>query len=284
MITHTNTGTFAGLDLSHPVLMGIINVTPDSFSDGGDAYAADDAIARGRALVDQGADILDIGGESTRPGADPVSESEEISRVVPVIRALAKEGIVISVDTRHAAVMEAAIEAGATIVNDVTALTGDVRSLDVVADAGVSLVLMHMQGTPETMQKKPHYEDVVAEVIQHLEGQIESCVARGLSRSEIAVDPGIGFGKTVEHNLQLMNALDQFRALNCPVVLGVSRKSTIAHLSRGEAPKDRVAGSVAAALAGIERGVHVVRVHDVAETCQAIAVWQAIKNISKQTV
>lgn len=275
---------FAGLDLTRPIVMGIINVTPDSFSDGGDAFTVDAAIARGRTLVEQGADILDIGGESTRPGADPVSEDEEIARVEPVIRALSKEGATISIDTRHAVVMEAAIDAGARIVNDVTALTGDERSLDVVTNAGVSLVLMHMQGTPETMQNEPHYDDVVREVITHLSTQVDACVAKGMSRSEIAVDPGIGFGKTVEHNLALLNALDQFHSLDCPVVLGVSRKSTIAHLSRGEVPKDRVAGSVAAALAGIERGVHIVRVHDVAETCQAIAVWQAIKHTQKQSV
>lgn len=276
--------TFAGLDLSRPLVMGIINVTPDSFSDGGDAFAATDAIDRGRALMEQGADILDVGGESTRPGAEPVSEEEEIARVVPVIQALVADGAVVSIDTRHAAVMEAAIAAGAAIVNDVTALTGDERSLDVVADAGVSLVLMHMQGTPETMQKDPQYEDVVAEVIAHLNEQVDACVTRGLSRSEIAVDPGIGFGKNLDHNLTLLNALDAFAELNCPVVLGVSRKSMIARLSRGEEPKERVAGSVAAALAGIVRGVHIVRVHDVAETCQAIAVWQAIEHSQKQTV
>ncbi len=279
-----STRTFAGLDLTRPLVMGIINVTPDSFSDGGDSFHLDDAIARGRKLMEQGAAILDIGGESTRPGAEPVSQEEEISRVVPVIKTLVEEGAVVSTDTRHAVVMEAAIAAGAAIVNDVTALTGDSRSIDVVADSGVSLVLMHMQGTPETMQQDPRYDDVVKEVIGHLDAQVSACVGRGMKRTEIAVDPGIGFGKTVEHNLELLNALDAFQTLDCPLVLGVSRKSMIARLSRGEEPKDRVAGSVAAALAGVLRGVDIVRVHDVAETCQALSVWQAIENIQKQSV
>ena len=272
------TRSFAGLELTRPLVMGIINVTPDSFSDGGDAFRFEDAIARGHELIEQGAVILDIGGESTRPGADPVSEDEEIARVVPVISALKDTGVTISIDTRHASVMGAAIAAGATIVNDVTALTGDARSLDVVADMGVSLVLMHMQGTPEDMQRNPHYDDVVGEVLSHLETQVTACVERGVPRSEIAVDPGIGFGKTIDHNLELLNSLGAFRALECPLVLGVSRKSMISRLSRDEPPKGRVAGSIAAALAGIARGADIIRVHDVAETCQAIAVWQAIEN------
>lgn len=277
------TRSFAGLDLTHPLIMGIINVTPDSFSDGGDAYQSDDAIARGLALIEQGADILDVGGESTRPGAEPVSESEEIARVLPVISALTDTGAVVSIDTRHAAVMQAAIAAGAIIVNDVTALTGDARSLDVVANSGVSLVLMHMQGTPETMQRDPHYNDVVGDVIAHLDAQVTACVERGVPRAEIAVDPGIGFGKNIDHNLELLKSLEAFQVLDCPLVLGVSRKSMIARLSRGEDPKDRMAGSIAAALAGIVRGADIIRVHDVAETCQAIAVWQAIENATIQS-
>ncbi len=273
-----STRSFAGLELTRPLVMGVINVTPDSFSDGGDAFRTDDAVARGLALMEQGATILDVGGESTRPGADPVSEEEEIARVVPVIRTLVDAGAVVSIDTRHAAVMEAAIAAGATIVNDVTALTGDARSLDVVVESGVSLVLMHMQGMPETMQQNPQYDDVVGEVMAHLDAQVSTCEARGVVRSEIAIDPGIGFGKTIEHNLALLKSLEAFQSLGCPLVLGVSRKSMIARLSKGEEPKDRVAGSVAAALAGISRGADIIRVHDVAETCQAIAVWQAIEN------
>ncbi|NQV44980.1 MAG: dihydropteroate synthase [Rhodospirillales bacterium] len=273
-----STRSFAGLELTRPLVMGVINVTPDSFSDGGDAFRTDDAVARGLALMEQGATILDVGGESTRPGADPVSEEEEIARVVPVIRTLVDAGAVVSIDTRHAAVMEAAIAAGATIVNDVTALTGDARSLDVVVESGVSLVLMHMQGMPETMQQNPQYDDVVGEVMAHLDAQVSTCEVRGVVRSEIAIDPGIGFGKTIEHNLALLKSLEAFQSLGCPLVLGVSRKSMIARLSKGEEPKDRVAGSVAAALAGISRGADIIRVHDVAETCQAIAVWQAIEN------
>jgi dihydropteroate synthase len=268
--------TFTGLDVSRPLVMGIVNVTPDSFSDGGDAFQRDHAIAHGFQLIEQGADIVDIGGESTRPGADPVDEAEEIARVVPVVQALAETSAVVSIDTRHAAVMEAAIQAGAKIVNDVTALEGDVRSLDVVAAAGVSLCLMHMQGEPQTMQKDPTYSNVVGEIHDYLNARVEVCEARGIKRSEIAIDPGIGFGKTVDHNLTLMNELSAFGDLGCPVLLGLSRKSFIAKLSSGEDPKDRLAGSLAGALAGLERGANILRVHDVAETCQAIAVWQAI--------
>ncbi|MBT3557517.1 MAG: dihydropteroate synthase [Rhodospirillales bacterium] len=268
--------TFAGLALSHPLIMGIVNVTPDSFSDGGDAYQMDDAIAHGLLQIDQGAHIVDIGGESTRPGAAPVPEAEEIARVVPVVKALADTGAVVSIDTRHANVMQAAIDAGAKIVNDVTALEGDPRSLEVVAKAGVSLCLMHMQGEPQTMQKNPTYGDVVAEIRDYLNARVAACEAAGIDRSEIAIDPGIGFGKTIDHNLTLVNELDAFGDMGCPVLLGLSRKSFIARLSRGEEPKDRMPGSLAGALAGVARGASILRVHDVADTCQAVAVWQAI--------
>ena len=268
--------TFAGLALSGPLIMGIVNVTPDSFSDGGDAYQMTDAIAHGFLQIEQGAHIVDIGGESTRPGAVPVPEAEEITRVVPVIKALASAGAVVSIDTSHANVMAAAIDAGAKIVNDVTALEGDPRSLDVVAKAGVSLCLMHMQGEPQTMQKDPTYGDVVAEILDYLNARVAVCEAAGLDRSEIAIDPGIGFGKTIDHNLTLINKLDAFTHMGCPVLLGLSRKNFIARLSRGEEPKDRLAGSLAGALAGVVRGAHILRVHDVAETCQAVALWQAI--------
>ncbi len=270
--------TYAGLKLSRPLVMGVINATPDSFSDGGDAYGADDAIARGIALIEQGADIIDVGGESTRPGADPLPQSEEISRIKPVVAALAAHGAVVSIDTRHAGVMEAAIEAGATIVNDVTALSGDARSLDVVSGADVSLALMHMLGDPTTMQDDPRYDDVVGDIRGYLEGRLEACEKAGMKRAEIAIDPGIGFGKTVTHNLQLLKHLDAFADLGAPLLLGVSRKSFIARLSKDEPPKQRVAGSIAAALAGIARGANIIRVHDVAETAQAIAVWQAIED------
>jgi len=269
--------TFAGLALDRPLLMGVINVTPDSFSDGGDALRAEDAIARGRALVDAGADILDVGGESTRPGAEPVSAEDETARVLPVVAALSQMGARVSIDTRRARVMAAAVAAGARIINDVTALTGDPESLGLAAKAGVPVILMHMQGEPGTMQANPRYNDVVAEVRDYLAARIEACAAAGIARDRIAIDPGIGFGKTVEHNLSLLKHLDRLADLGCPVVLGVSRKSFIGKLSRGEPPWARLAGSLAAALASVTRGACILRVHDVAETGQALAVWRAIE-------
>ncbi len=274
------TRTFAGLELSRPLVMGIVNVTPDSFSDGGDAFQTDVAISHGFSQIEQGADIVDVGGESTRPGAVPVPESEEISRVIPVVQALADAGAVVSIDTRHAAVMEAAIHAGAKIVNDVTALEGDVRSLDVVAAAGVSLCLMHMQGEPQTMQKNPTYDDVAREVRDYLADRVLACEVAGMNRSEIAIDPGIGFGKTMDHNLTLINELAVFNDMGCLVMLGLSRKSFIGKLSRNEEPKNRLGGSLAGALAGVARGSAILRVHDVAETRQAVAIWQAISHAS----
>ncbi len=275
-----STKSFAGLPLTQPLVMGIVNVTPDSFSDGGDSLQRDAAIRHGLSLIEEGADIVDIGGESTRPGAEPVPESEELARVLPVVSALAEEGAVVSIDTRHAAVMEAAIDCGAKIVNDVTALEGDERSLDVVASAAVSLCLIHMQGVPQTMQVNPTYDDVVTDIRDYLSARIEACEARGLDRAEIAIDPGIGFGKTLEHNLALISHLAAFCDLDCPVLLGLSRKSFIARLSNNEEPKDRLGGSLAGALAGVSRGVAIVRVHDVAATVQAIKIWSAI---SQQT-
>ena len=256
--------------------MGIVNVTPDSFSDGGLYADTDTAIAQGRRLQAEGAEILDIGGESTRPGASPLAPDAEIARVVPVIRALAAEGALISVDTRRAAVMRAAIEAGARIVNDVTALDGDKESLSVVRDSGVSVVLMHMRGEPQTMQVNPTYDDVVKDVAAYLAGRVQACRAAGIAPERIAVDPGIGFGKTVEHNLQLLSGIDRLRALDVAVLVGASRKAFIGKLSRGEAAPERVFGSIAAALASVARGAHIVRVHDVAATRQALAVWRAI--------
>lgn len=255
--------------------MGIVNVTPDSFSDGGEAYERSAACERGLALFEAGADIVDVGGESTRPGAEPVPVDEELARVVPVVEQLARRGAV-SVDTRNARVMEAAIAAGATVVNDISALTEDPGAVDVVAGSDVSVVLMHMQGEPRTMQVAPHYDDVVADVRGWLAGRVAACEAAGIARERIAIDPGIGFGKTLEHNLALLAHIDAFAGLGCPVVLGVSRKSFIARLNRDEPAKQRVAGSLAAALWGVLRGVHIVRVHDVAQTRQALVVWQAI--------
>ena len=268
--------TFAGLVLDRPRIMGVVNVTPDSFSDGGDAYPPAAAIGRGLSLHAAGAEIVDVGGESTRPGADPVPVEEELARVVPVVEELVRSGVVVSVDTRRAAVMEAAMEAGATIINDVSALAGDPGSMQAAARGQASVVLMHMQGDPRTMQLAPCYDDVVRDVRGWLRARIAACEAAGIAADRIAIDPGIGFGKTVQHNLALLAHLDVLVGLGRPLVLGVSRKSFIARLSHGEPPKDRVAGSLAAALFGLLHGVHILRVHDVAETRQALAVWQAI--------
>ena len=256
--------------------MGVVNVTPDSFSDGGETPDAEAAIARGRAMIAAGADIIDVGGESTRPGAAPLDPAEEQSRIVPVIRALAADGAVVSADTRHAAVMAAAVAAGARIVNDVSALSAEPGSLAGAAQSGAHVILMHMKGDPRTMQDDPRYDDVVAEVAAYLAERIEACVRAGIPRAKIAVDPGIGFGKTVAHNVALIANLGRLKELGCPVVLGVSRKSFIGKLSRNEPPQERLAGSLAAALAGIARGADIVRVHDVAETRQALAVWRAV--------
>ncbi len=270
-------GSFAGLSLEVPRIFGIINVTPDSFSDGGEAYAVDDAVRQGQAMIEAGAEVLDVGGESTRPGAEPVTVDEEISRVQPVVRALADLGACVSIDSRRAPVMAAAIEAGAKIVNDVTALTADPESLGLVAESGVAVILMHMQGEPGTMQDNPHYDDAALEVFEYLEDRVGVCEQAGIDRGRIAVDPGIGFGKTLDHNLDILNRLELYGDLDCPVLLGASRKSFIAKISRGEAPKDRVPGSLAAVLSAAGQGVRLFRVHDVAETRQALAVWQAIE-------
>lgn len=267
---------FAGLSMDRPRIMGVINVTPDSFSDGGRFFDAGKAIAHGRALIDEGAEILDIGGESTRPGAAPVSPEEEIRRVVPVIEALHDAGAVISIDTRHAGVMAAAVAAGARIINDVTALTGDPDSLGVAARSGAGVVLMHMQGEPRTMQASPRYREAALDLYDYFAQRLETAEAAGLSRRRIAIDPGIGFGKSVAHNQDILNRLALLHGLGCPILLGVSRKSFIAKLSRGEDAAHRLPGSLAAALWGLRGGMQILRVHDVVETAQARAVWQAL--------
>ncbi len=267
---------FAGLALDRPRIMGIVNATPDSFSDGGDFAAAEAAIAHGLALRDAGADIVDIGGESTRPGAEPVSVEEELRRVLPVVKGLAAAGAVVSIDTRRARVMREALAAGARIVNDITALAGDPESLGVIAASGASVVLMHMLGEPRSMQVNPVYADAPREIRDYLAERVAACQAAGIARSRIAVDPGIGFGKNDLHNLALLRSLGLLHELGTAVLLGVSRKSFIGRLSRGEPPKQRLPGSLAAAQAGLDRGVQILRVHDVAETRQAIAVWQAL--------
>jgi len=267
---------FAGLSMDRPRIMGVINVTPDSFSDGGRFLDTEKAIAHGRALIEEGAEMLDIGGESTRPGAEPVSAEEEIRRVVPVIAALRDAGAAISIDTRHARVMAAAVAAGAKIINDVTALTGDPDSLRVAAESGAGVVLMHMQGEPRTMQANPRYREAALDLCDYFAARLAAAEAAGLSRRRIAIDPGIGFGKSVAHNRDILNRLALLHGLGCPILLGVSRKSFIAKLSRGEDPAHRLAGSLAAALWGLRAGVQMLRVHDVAETAQAVAVWQAL--------
>ncbi|OSQ38762.1 dihydropteroate synthase [Thalassospira mesophila] len=274
-----NRRAFANQDMDSSHIMGIVNVTPDSFSDGGEHNSTDQAIAHGRALAGQGASILDIGGESTRPGAAPVSIAEEIDRVVPVIQALADDGHCVSVDTRHAGVMAAAIEAGAHIINDVTALAGDEASLELVAQSDKPVILMHMQGEPGTMQDHPSYECVVLDVYDYLLDRVESCEQAGISRDRICVDPGIGFGKSLSHNLELLSRLSIFHGLGCPVLLGASRKSFIGKIDPTAAPQNRLGGSLAAALNGWRQGMQIVRVHDVAQTAQAVSIASAMGTV-----
>ncbi len=263
---------FAGLALDRARLIGVVNVTPDSFSDGGDRFATDDAVAAGRRLAEAGADLIDVGGESTRPGAAPVAVAVECDRVLPVIRALASDGIRVSVDTRRAAVMAAAIEAGAVVVNDTSALSFDRGSAGIVAAGGAGTILMHMQGAPATMQDAPAYTDAPYEVFRYLDARVAAAVSAGIPLAAIAVDPGIGFGKNDGHNAAILAAIGLFHATGCPVALGASRKSFIARLSRGEPPKARLPGSIAAVAAAALQGVQLFRVHDVAETRQALAV------------
>jgi dihydropteroate synthase len=264
--------SWAGFDLKHPLIMGVLNVTPDSFSDGGDFADAATAIDHGRAMLAAGADIIDVGGESTRPGASPVAPAQEAARVLPVVRALADAGAAISIDTRHAAVMEQAVQAGARIINDVTALTGDAESARVAARSGAAIVLMHMLGEPQTMQQDPRYADVTCDLIDYFAGRL---AALGIARERIAIDPGIGFGKKDPHNLRLLDELAAFHAFGCPLLLGASRKSFIGRLAKGEGPKQRMPGTLAAHQMGYDRGVQIVRAHDVAEAYQARAIWMA---------
>jgi dihydropteroate synthase len=266
----------AGLAMDRPQIMGILNVTPDSFSDGGRFLNPDAALAQARAMAADGAALLDIGGESTRPGAAEVPVADEIARTEPVIAALRDAGLPLSIDTRKAEVARAALAAGAGIVNDVSALTFDAGLAGVVAAAGVPLVLMHARGTPATMQDAPVYDDVLLDVYDWLEGRIAAAGAAGIARGRIVVDPGIGFGKTAAHNLALIRGLSLFHGLGCPVLLGASRKRFIGTLGGEERADRRVAGSLAVALAGAAQGVQLLRVHDVAETRAALALWRAI--------
>ncbi len=259
-----------------PILMGILNVTPDSFSDGGRFLDVAAAVAHAGQMIAGGAGIIDIGGESTRPGAAPVGIDEELARVIPVVTALKDCGAPLSIDTRHSQVMRAALDAGASIINDVSALTADPDSLAVAAGSDARVVLMHAQGDPRTMQDSPRYMDVVAEVYDYLAQRIGACQRAGIDTGRLIVDPGIGFGKTLEHNLTLLRDLRRFHPLGCPILVGASRKSFLSRLSGGASADARLPGSLAAALAAIHQGVHILRVHDVAETRQALAVWQAI--------
>lgn len=260
-----------------PLLMGVVNVTPDSFSDGGAFPDPAHAIEHGLKLVEEGAAILDIGGESTRPGSDPVAEEIELARVLPVIKGLVSQtAAAISIDTRKPAVARAAVEAGASIWNDVSALSFCNDSLSTAAELDCRVVLMHAQGEPKTMQDAPRYGDVVEEVIAGLAGRIAACEAVGVARARIIADPGVGFGKTLDHNLSILANLDRFAALGVPILLGASRKRFIAAVDRQGPAASRLGGSIAAALAGASRGVSIVRVHDVAATRQALSVAAAI--------
>lgn len=264
-------------DLSRPLVMGIVNVTPDSFSDGGLCACTDAAIAHALQLIADGADIIDIGGESTRPGANPVSIQEELDRVMPVIEGL--RGAPVSIDTFKPAVMSSAIEGGACLVNDINALL-DERAMQVVAASRVAVCLMHKQGDPQTMQLQPYYRDVVADVFEFLGARIRAAEADGIERARIVIDPGFGFGKTLPHNLSLLRELDKLTALGVPILAGLSRKSMLGALTGKEAPL-RMPASIAAALIAVQRGASIVRVHDVGATVDALKIWNAINEESQ---
>jgi dihydropteroate synthase len=268
----------AGLALDRPRLMAIVNVTPDSFSDGGAFSSVQDAVDHALRLESEGADILDIGGESTRPGAHPVTIEEELCRVIPVIEGLAgRTKALISIDTRKAEVMRYALAAGAQIINDVASLTYEPESLEVAAASNAPMILMHAQGDPRTMQAAPRYDDCLLDVCDWLGARIAACEAAGIARERLVVDPGIGFGKTLTHNLELLAGLALLHGLGVPVLLGASRKSFIGILSGMKDARQRVPGSIAATLQGAAQGVQILRVHDVAETRQALSVWEAMR-------
>lgn len=264
-----------GLTLDRPRLMGIVNATPDSFSDGGQY----DPIAQGQKLIAEQADILDIGGESTRPGADCITIADETARILPAISALSKL-VPVSVDTRKAQVAAAALQAGAVMINDVSGLQFDPDLAQIAADAATPVCLMHTQGTPKVMQQKPEYADVVLDVFDALEDMVRNAEARGIARANIVVDPGIGFGKTVEHNLDLLRNISLFHGLGCPILLGISRKSFIGKIAGDRDASERLAGTIALTLAAITQAVQIHRVHDVAEVAQGVKLWQTINNKS----
>ncbi|MEW6119653.1 MAG: dihydropteroate synthase [Pseudomonadota bacterium] len=269
------------LSLSRVLIMGIVNTTPDSFSDGGRCFDSQAAIAHALKLAEAGADILDVGGESTRPGAQPVAADEELRRVLPVIQALAEHGLMVSVDTQKAEVMRAAIAAGAAMVNDVTALRGP-GALEAVAASDAAACLMHMQGEPRSMQQAPVYADVVRDVGMFLRERLAACEAAGIARERLVVDPGFGFGKTLAHNLGLLARLGEIAGLGVPVLAGMSRKSMLGALTGRDVDAREFAG-VAAHLAAVARGARIVRVHDVAAMRDALAVWNAVEEFSDGT-
>lgn len=259
-----------------PLIMGVVNVTPDSFSDGGEFLSVDSALQQARKLMDEGADIIDIGGESTRPGSQSVDAEEELRRISPLLDALVTEAIPISVDTSKPEVMQYAIKAGAAMINDVNALRAPGALEVVAASKTISVCLMHMQGKPEDMQNNPHYEDIVDDVHHFLKGRIQAAVAQGIAFERIVIDPGFGFGKTLQHNLSLLRRLDQFNRLGVPVLVGISRKSMLGMIT-GNPVDQRIHESVAAALIALINGATIVRVHDVKATKDALAVYTAIQ-------
>jgi dihydropteroate synthase len=272
----SDTGCWAGLVLDRPRIMGVLNVTPDSFSDGGDFLNADAAIAAGLAMAAAGADIIDVGGESTRPRSQPTSPEIEQARILPVIGGLAAAGLRISVDTRHAATMAAALDAGATIVNDVSALAFDPAAAPLVAVRGCPVVLMHMRGTPADMYAEAHYVDVVQDVRRELSDRIAAARQTGIAQDRIAIDPGIGFAKQSGQSMQLLRRLPELGSLGYPILVGVSRKSFMASVTGETDPRRRLPASLAAGLFALARGAAILRVHDVAETVQAVRTWQAL--------
>ncbi len=265
-------------DLSSPRVMGVLNVTPDSFSDGGHFLHIDDALRQAEEMVAEGAAIIDIGGESTRPGAAAVPLEQELARVLPVIEGLAAAfDVPISIDTSKPEVMRAAVKAGARMINDVTALSAP-GAIAAAVESAVPVCLMHMQGKPRTMQRAPQYDDVVADIMRYLSERVAACEAGGIARNRLLVDPGFGFGKTKAHNLALLKGLATFQRLGLPLLVGLSRKSMLGAVT-GRTVEERLAASVAAALMAVERGARIVRVHDVAATVDALALWQAVTDI-----
>ncbi len=270
------------LSLARPLIMGVLNVTPDSFSDGGKYFELNQVLTGARRLIAEGADALDIGGESTRPGAAPVSLDEERRRVLPALERLAGGNIPISIDTHKPALMREAIAAGASMVNDVSGFR-DAGAFDAVADSAAAICIMHMQGEPRTMQQQPHYDHVTGEVRDYLEARVRAAEAAGIARSRIVIDPGFGFGKSQTHNLTLLRELREMRSIGCAVLAGLSRKSMLGKITGRDAAQ-RVYASVAAALIAVQNGAHIVRVHDVAATRDALAVWEAVRQNGSDSV